>query len=62
MASKEDIRKEIEALLEIDTWNKKQEEQFNDLSERYPEESQDDTDFLDWISEASFLKLVNPQP
>jgi len=62
MTSKEDIRKQIEALLEIDTWNDKQEKEFNDLSERYPEESQDDTDFLEWISEASFLKLVNPQP
>jgi hypothetical protein len=62
MTSKEDIRKQIEALLEIDTWNNKQEKEFNDLSERYPEESQDDTDFLEWIGEASFLKLVNPQP
>jgi hypothetical protein len=52
MTSKEDIRKQIEALLEIDTWNDKQEKEFNDLSERYPEESQDDTDFLEWIGEA----------
>ncbi len=60
--SREEIRLEIQDLFDLDSWGDKEKNEFEALIKEYPEESEEDTRYIEWTHEGAFLFYRNPPP
>lgn len=58
MQSKEEIDERLTELLGLDEWDSSNEEEYNDLIEAYPVESEKDREYLLDLGEIAYLLLA----